>query len=656
MGFLSVGGHLDTPLKRLFSLCAFVLLFCGSCFGQAWTGILSPTSGAGACTVAPSDLAAGCAIDWTASGIPGGLPDTTWTQSGSTITATGSDQTAVVEAAINSCTGSSGSSGKYVLLAAGNFTLASTLNIKSNCMLKGSGPATKLTFTGTGTETTCEPDAGDGDIEAVCMGSGGVTYTPVAISSGATAGSTSITLASVSGMAIGGYLVVTDTNDSWVTASGGEGNCNWCDGFFTSNGTRARGQIVEIENIAGNIVTISPGLYTAYANTPTASYFVASAKYAGLSNLTITGTGTRSGGWGALVGMNECAYCFVHGVTLAYADNNFINLAWSYRDQIQSNYLSNTLDHVPGSFDGTVDFFFKTSGVLFTNNILERSHVGIMMEWGAAGNVIAANFIMTGYDSENDPASWGPSSINMHGAHPQFNLFDSNVGMSANPDQIWGSSSHNTFFRNWWRGTGPMCLPLSGAAGVVVCSPQGHYNQAGKNSWLMPTYSYAVDISHWTWYNNFIGDIVGSANQQGLLNESGSPQSNVAILNWTSAGCSSGCRNVSGGTGQSDAVAYNFTFGFGELNDDGSGSGCNGGTSPCHSVDAWETSLLYKEYSFTNTTVNCLSGEAPHRARLFCRRRSFSLPRLHGGTRRTLISRQSGLTLQAAQDPEATLH
>jgi Pectate lyase superfamily protein len=581
-------------MKKLLYLS---LLLCSMAHGQLWSGILS---GPGVCTTAPSSAAAACAINWSQSGLPSGIP--VGTQSGSTITSTGSDQTSAFSSALSSCGGTS-SAQKFIQLAAGTFTIAGTITLPSYCTLVGAGAnSTFINATGTGSLTTCEPDAGDGDTQQFCLGSGGVSYSPVSITSGATAGSTSLTLASVSGMAIGGYLVVTDTNDSWVTVSGGEGTCNWCDGGFTSNGTRARGQIVEIENISGSVVTISPGLYTAYANTPTVVYTTMT-KYAGIENLSITGA---NNGLGSLVGFNLCAYCFEHNVRETYSANNFVTMAWGYRDQIDSSYFSNSYDHTSGSFDGTVDLIFKTSGSLIQNNIIERGHVGLMMEWGAAGNVVDANFIMAGFDTSNNPADWSPASVNMHGAHPQFNLFENNVGLSTNPDQIWGSSSHNTYFRNWWRGTSPMCSPLTGSAGPVVCSPQGWYTQSGKNSWLMPVYSYAEDISHWSWYDNFVGDIVGSANQQGLPGFSGTPQSNVAILSWTSGGCSSGCRNNGGGSPA--ATAYNFTFGFGELADDGSGSGCDGGTSPCHSTDAFATSFLYNAYTFTNTTTNCLSG------------------------------------------------
>ena len=47
--------------------------------------------------------------------------------------------------------------------------------------------------------------------------------------------------------------------------------------------------------------------------------------------------------------------------------------------------------HGPGTFDSDIDLRSKTTGVLVQNNILERGHASLMLEWDAAGNVIAYN-------------------------------------------------------------------------------------------------------------------------------------------------------------------------------------------------------------------------------------------------------------------------
>ena len=131
----------------LFGLPAYL------CSQPAWTGILLPTSGPGACTVGSSTAPGQCAIDWTQSGIPGGIPSNSWTQSGATITAAQSpcsngagDCTATIQAALNACGGS-----KYVLLGAGTFQIANAngLVVPDHCVLRGAG-ANQTILKGTG--------------------------------------------------------------------------------------------------------------------------------------------------------------------------------------------------------------------------------------------------------------------------------------------------------------------------------------------------------------------------------------------------------------------------------------------------------------------------------------------------------------------------
>lgn len=538
---------------------------------QNWSGILKPTSGTGACTLAPNDLAAACAIDWSQTGIPGGIPSGSWSQSGSTILAStygngSTDATSGIQAALNSC-----GTDHYVLLGAGTFLINSSVSIPSNCALRGSGAnQTILSVHGN-------------SIAPVTMGSGAVAYTnPIAVSSGATAGSTSLTLSSTSGVSAGSYLVVSETNNpAWVTIHGGEGDCTWCDGWSTS-GTRSRGQIVEVENIAGNVVTISPALYTAYTNTPTVIPFSAAAKYAGLEDLQIYANDT---GYGNMTYLDECAYCWVKGVEDNYTDGNFVEADWSYRGEIRNNYFSNAYVHAPGATDSDIFIVYKTSGFQVINNIVERAHVSIMLDWGAAGNVLAYNYTEGEFDAGSTNFVIG--GISMHGAHPQFNLIEGNVANQYYPDQVWGSSSHNTSFRNWFEGTTRACTPTSGR-GTVNCT--------GTNGWWTFQASRAAQIGHYSWYYNVVGDVLGSGNQQTLL-----PSGTLHLPNIPWDGVT--LRSY-------DTTTYGFSFGFGESSDDGvTSDGCSGSTvSPCHSADAYKTSFIYNAFTYANSTTNCTSG------------------------------------------------
>src|SRR5215472_5864730 len=103
-----------------------------------WAGILKPVTDV-ACVpslTAPSP----CAVDWSLSGIPGGIPSSTWKQVGRTLTPSGGDDQPKIQEALNACGGTSASSGHVVLLGAGTFQLSSGgLAIPQYCSLRGMG-------------------------------------------------------------------------------------------------------------------------------------------------------------------------------------------------------------------------------------------------------------------------------------------------------------------------------------------------------------------------------------------------------------------------------------------------------------------------------------------------------------------------------------
>jgi hypothetical protein len=110
---------------HLFPLISILLLVSSFSYGQAWSGVLAPPR----------------ATDWAQAGLPGDVPpDSSWTQSGSTIAACGSSGSAVspstcgITAALAAC-----GTNHYVQLGNGDFYLTGSINMPSNCVLRGGG-------------------------------------------------------------------------------------------------------------------------------------------------------------------------------------------------------------------------------------------------------------------------------------------------------------------------------------------------------------------------------------------------------------------------------------------------------------------------------------------------------------------------------------
>lgn len=421
-------------------------------------------------------------------GIPGGIPARTTISATLTgIDATGAtDVRAAIQAALDRCPVD-----QVVKLPPGTFRIVGGLRMPSGVTLRGSGPSTVLKSHG----------STPGLIQ---FGAGGLPWDPnpitTGITGGASAGATSISLASSSGIAVGTYLVITEANDpSFVSIDGTlNGPATWVDGWNTA-GTRARGQIVEVTSVSGTTVGFSPALYASYTRTPWATRFAAQCQRSGVEDLK-----TYANDTGTLRNvLFQCAaYCWVKDVECDYTDGDHVSVDWSYRCEIRRSHFHDAYIHTSGQFDSMIGLRYKSSGCLVIDNILRRLHVSVMCEWGAAGNVIAYNYDEGNFNQATQSGNrWLPVSMaSNHGAHPQFNLFEGNVSQKFQADAYWGSSSATTVFRNRFTGTGVAHPPYTGR-GPEDTSTTAVLIQANR----------AIDIWELQSTYNVVGNVVGTA-------------------------------------------------------------------------------------------------------------------------------------------------
>lgn len=523
-----------------------LILLCFSIYSQAqaWSGILDPSR----------------AIDWTQSGVPGGIPARTTncaTINASTYGNGSSDATAGIQNALNAC-----ASGQVVSLSAGTFRINGNLSIPSNVSLRGAGAQ----------NTILNAQGNSGSV--INLGSFGAVPAvggSVSITGGATAGSSSLTLSKANGIAVGSYLLISELNDStFVTISVPSGTCTWCDNSMW-NGTRVRGQIVEVTSVSGTSVGIAPPLYSAYTHTPLATPFTASAKYAGVEYLQVYANNT---GYTTNFAITECAYCWIEGVESNYTDGDHVEMEFSYRGVVRDSYFSNAYLHTPGTTDSDVFFGGKTSGMLVENNILERLHSSVILNWGAAGNVIGYNYSIGSFDTSATNSVM--VDFDVHGAHPQFNLWEGNVTPHLYPDSFWGSGSHNTSFRNWLRATTLVAPPYTGRG--VVNWAGGHLaNQQNRGITLaFPQTRY-----------NLVGNASGSADA-----------SSVVSLLYTAGPVACPACDVAPGNRDYSGTFYGFDFGY-DTSGDSSGAGV-----PSQWVGvAYSTAFMHGNYDTASNAI-----------------------------------------------------
>jgi hypothetical protein len=505
-------------------------------------------------------------IDWSQSGIPGGVPVRTkiYTTINAALYGNGvTDATSAIQAALTACPAN-----QVIYVPAGVYKIQGSLKIPSNVTLRGAGPQKTI-------------------LEAHGSGNGFIIFDPdlelwnpplIAITAGMAKNSTVITVTDTTGISVGCYLKISQLNDSaYVTITGVGGKCTWCDEGY--NGIRSMGQMVEVVSKSGNNIGIVPGLYFTYSASlsPAVSVQKPGVSHAGVEDLQVYMNNT---GYTANIQMNGAAYCWIKNIESNYADGDHVRLFSSYRCEIRDSYFHDAFSHLPGQTDADIIIASKSSGNLVENNILRRLHASVMLNWGASGNSISYNFCEGNFDSRVSYCLFADLSV--HGAHPMFNLWEGNVVGMLNPDSYWGSSSHNTGFRNWMKGATAICNPIVGRG------PEQH-----DSCWWAIQNNRAVALDFACRYYSLIGNVAGSVEMLNLTYYNNGTKKIPAFPQCVAPKLRS-----------YDNAAYGFSFGYASSGDDG--------TSAFANPLPYTTAFLHGNVNLVDNAVTWNSGTVDH--------------------------------------------
>jgi hypothetical protein len=441
--------------------------------------------------MAEAQIPASRSVDWTNVGIPGGIPSAGWPIYQTLSPGGGADDSVAIQNAINAAP-----AGSVIRLNPGTYTLhrASTVCQGKSDDFGGGVYEAGLCLTdksvvlrGAGPNNTIL-NYGDG-ANIISMGKtylNGTSAVFTNITAGGSKGSTSITVASVSGLAIGGYLGITQTNPTdpadgnpLVDASGYNG-CSYCGHNVP---TQAMIQIDKITNISGSVVTLERPLYFDYTNVPQA-FNIPMVESVGLENLKIVGT--VSSGTNIVfknINLEACAHCWVHNVESDMAvDRANVYLSDVYGSEISNNYLNDGYSHNSGE-TYAVYLEFRVSETLVQNNIIRKARHSVVFA-GTSGNVISYNYLIDPYMGEDH--NYLPDG-RTHDAHPYMNLLEGNIWPQYELDHVHGSSSHNTLFRDYYNLTSTN--PDTGTP--------------------MTNGRFAANVAYYANYTNILGNVIG---------------------------------------------------------------------------------------------------------------------------------------------------
>lgn len=409
-------------------------------------------------------------------GIPEGIPERT------TICATFSPgaTAAQINSAIQSCP-----AGQVVFLNAGTYNI-SGINFagKSNVTLRGAGPdQTFLVFSG---QNGC---LGGSFAASICIATTGNPDAPVSWTAGYSKGTTQITLSDTSQIAAGTLLLLDQRNDSSdpgdiyiCTAAaecvyeGGAGahrvDTVGCSG---DECRRSMIQVVIATAVAGNVVTISPGLYMPNwrADRVPEAWPITPVTGVGIENLSMDHSGTSNA---AGITIWHGYKNWIKNVRSLMAGRAHVWMVRTARTVIRDSYFWNSRG-AGGSTAYGIELRI-TSDTLIENNIIDRTTGSVTLGSSGGGDVIAYNF---GNDQVyTSPTAWMISFGSMHGI-VHMALFEGNDANSIQSDPTHGTRNFNTMFRNRLNGWEP-----------------------GKTMQTIPVYGYAYGR-----YHNAVGNVLG---------------------------------------------------------------------------------------------------------------------------------------------------
>lgn len=460
----------------------------------------APTSGPYAPVNAPTG--------WT-----GGIPTALYTQSGSTISPSGGDDTATINAALATAgTAASQSAPKFVQLAAGTFTITGNgLQILKNYVgLKGSGPGPGMkgaisTVPTTGGTFLVKSDGSTHEAPNITIGAGANGGGAVGLNTMASttnfaadcvAGTNSGTVGSVSGLSIGQIVYVNELYDSsqtltWYNTNQGDqggtttGFNGWAEGGDgVSAVSRPIGQAMEIASIVGLVVTFTTPFHQTYRSSKTCHLGVPNmgsgvpARWCFIESLFVTG-GDGGDGGGNLVINSASSYCWIKNVESSGHGPNFggglVHLYSTFRCEVRDSYLHgnaadiNRISPGGGFYNIVLDAYLADN--LIENNISWIGNKVMVMRSSGGGNVISYNYMDDGYGI--DYMNQMETALNSdHMATSHHDLFEGNYSWQFGTDSRWGNSIYTTWFRNWGSSYRASAWPsLVGASSCAFGNP-----------------------------------------------------------------------------------------------------------------------------------------------------------------------------------------
>ncbi|MHC1790154.1 glycosyl hydrolase family 28-related protein [Solidesulfovibrio sp.] len=314
-----------------------------------------------------------------------------------------------------------------VHIPAGDYRLSRTLVPTSGLVLRGEGAKlSRLIFNMGGTTAPL--------IDFTTYNSRPWT----SLTADAALGQSSLTVASVSGMAVGDMLEIEQQNDAAGMYTDPEWNQSWAQSVV--------GQFVAITAVSGNVVRLERPLRADYLTARGARARVyRMGQHVGIEDLGLRRE-DPSGGGGDSIHFKYAANCWVLRVESLDTVSAHVYAESSAAIAVRDSTFRRAHDYGDGGRGYGVSLGRHTSDCLVENNVFESLRHAMIVSQGANGNVF-------GYNASSlavcESEAWTPCDISVHGHYPFRNLFEGNLVEEIDITDYWGPAGPgNVLLRN----------------------------------------------------------------------------------------------------------------------------------------------------------------------------------------------------------------
>lgn len=406
--------------------------------------------------LAADPLPASRRIDWSYTGVPGGIPDR------STVCATFNP--GATAAAINSALASC--SNGIVKLNAGTYNLVGLQVHGDNVTLRGAG-ADQTVLRG---------------CNIVRLGTGRNVAAGIAITGGAKKDSRSFFVASTAGLAAGQMIEIDRDNESGLVVS-------------TVGGGRHLRQVNVVTSISGNVITVrNPLIWDFTSGSPRIKFTFTSTKRSGIEDLRLDHSNTSGC---SNFAVEYCDSCWIKGIESYMPAGYHFTILGTVNGELRDSFVREAqtfgANNAGAAFYGSPQYGSNSSWKV-ENNIFNKTFPAIELQNSSSGFYIGYNYSHgSAATASGAPVSW--TFADNHGPHDMMNLWEGNVGEMFGSDGYFGGSSHATVFRNhltgYNRNSGNSDEP------VRLNRLSYHYNiignVLGSSAWTATKYNQTAD-------------------------------------------------------------------------------------------------------------------------------------------------------------------